>query len=68
MSFWDAATHMSKREWAGSCRRVVNRLKSLRTELDANATMKAELGTSKAEPSKPAHKAQHRAGRTPRAR
>jgi hypothetical protein len=61
MSFWDAGTHMSKKEWAVSCRRVMNRLKSLRTELDANAALKAELGA-------PAQKPQRRAARTNRAR
>jgi hypothetical protein len=61
MSFWDAGTHMSKKEWAVSCRRVMNRLKSLRTELDANAAMKTELNA-------PVQKPQRRAGRTVRTR
>jgi hypothetical protein len=61
MNFWDAGTHMSKKEWAVACRRVMNRLKSLRTELDANAAMKTELGA-------PARKPQRRAARTTRTR
>ena len=52
--FWDAGTHMSKREWAASCRRVQNRLESLKSELTTAATkepsaeqvMKSELGTT----------------------
>jgi hypothetical protein len=55
MGFWDAGTHMSKREWAASCRRVMNRLESLKSELTtatktkaeptAAAVMNSELGT-----------------------
>src|SRR5262245_42628931 len=33
MGFWDAGTHMSKREWAASCRRMMNRLQNLQSEL-----------------------------------
>jgi hypothetical protein len=33
MGFWDAQTHMTKREWAASCRRVENRLQNLKSEL-----------------------------------
>jgi hypothetical protein len=35
MGFWDAGTHMSKREWAAACRRVEDRLAKLRSELNA---------------------------------
>jgi hypothetical protein len=37
MGFWDAATHMSKREWAVACRRVEDRLAKLQSELNAAA-------------------------------
>jgi hypothetical protein len=37
MGFWDAATHMNKREWAVACRRVEDRLSNLRSALDAAA-------------------------------
>jgi hypothetical protein len=33
MGFWDAQTHMTKREWAAACRRTENRLKELQSEL-----------------------------------
>jgi hypothetical protein len=52
MSFWDAGTHMSKREWAASCRRVMQRLQSIQSELtgktepSAAAVMKSELGAA----------------------
>jgi hypothetical protein len=29
MGFWDAGTHMSKREWRTACQRVQNRLEDL---------------------------------------
>jgi hypothetical protein len=50
MGFWDAGTHMNKKEWAASCRRVINRLQSLksvlttRAEPPAAAVMQSELG------------------------
>jgi hypothetical protein len=34
MGFWDAGTHMNKKEWAAACRRVTNRLESLRQEIN----------------------------------
>jgi hypothetical protein len=37
MGFWDAGTHMTKREWAAACRRTEARLQSLKAELDAAA-------------------------------
>jgi hypothetical protein len=33
MGFWDAGTHMNKKEWSASCRRMINRLQSLKSEL-----------------------------------
>ncbi|HWE20624.1 MAG TPA: hypothetical protein VG758_26190 [Hyphomicrobiaceae bacterium] len=56
MGFWDALTHMNKREWAAACRRTEKRLDSLKAELTAAAAMKSELGT-------PAPKSRHRAAR-----
>ena len=46
MGFWDAGTHMNKREWAAACRRTENRLQSLKSELD-KAARKSE---SRAQP------------------
>lgn len=37
MGFWDAGTHMNKREWAAACRRTENRLQSLKSALDSAA-------------------------------
>ena len=37
MGFWDAGTHMSKREWAAACQRIENRLQTLKSELNAAA-------------------------------
>jgi hypothetical protein len=45
MGFWDAGTHMSKREWAAACRRLENRLDSLKSELTGSSVMRSELGT-----------------------
>jgi hypothetical protein len=33
MGFWDAQTHMTKREWAAACRRTQDRLDNLKAEL-----------------------------------
>jgi hypothetical protein len=52
MGFWDAGTHMTKREWAAACRRTEARLQSLKAELDAAATKS---------PAAPAPKARQRA-------
>jgi hypothetical protein len=54
MSFWDAGTHMTKREWAAACRRTENRLQTLRSALDeanrgtqpGDATGKPAVGKS----------------------
>jgi hypothetical protein len=32
MQLWDAATHMTKREWANTCERIQTRLESLKIE------------------------------------
>lgn len=32
LTMWDAATHMSRRQWARACRRVAERLKSTTLE------------------------------------
>jgi hypothetical protein len=37
MGFWDAKTHMSKQQWAAACRRIANRLESLKSELSTPA-------------------------------
>jgi len=37
MGFWDAGTHMTKREWAAACRRIEGRLASLRDDLEKAA-------------------------------
>jgi hypothetical protein len=58
MGFWDAGTHMSKKEWAASCRRTLNRLEKLKTAPSADAVLKLELST-------PAAKPQRRVARTP---
>ncbi len=34
LSMWEAATHMTRQEWARACRRVENRLQDLRVDLD----------------------------------
>jgi hypothetical protein len=34
MGFWDAGTHMTKQQWAAACRRVENRLQTLKSALD----------------------------------
>jgi hypothetical protein len=46
MGFWDAGTHMSKREWAAACRRTEARLQSLQSELNA-AARKSGPGAAK---------------------
>jgi len=45
MGFWDAGTHMSKREWAAACRRTENRLQDLKSELNA-ASQKPNAGAT----------------------
>jgi hypothetical protein len=37
VGFWDAATHMTKREWTAACQRTENRLGNLKSELGATA-------------------------------
>jgi hypothetical protein len=39
VKLWDAGTHMSKRDWSRTCRRVANRLENLQVEnTDADRT------------------------------
>jgi len=39
VKLWDAGTHMSKRDWSRTCRRIENRLESLQVEnLDVDRT------------------------------
>jgi hypothetical protein len=45
MGFWDAATHMTKQQWAAACRRIENRLQTLKSSLD-DAARKTEPGTT----------------------
>ncbi|HEX6001391.1 MAG TPA: hypothetical protein VFZ16_18645 [Hyphomicrobiaceae bacterium] len=45
MGFWDAGTHMSKREWAAACRRVENRLQGLRKELETSSSQPRDRAT-----------------------
>jgi hypothetical protein len=62
MGFWDAGTHMTKREWAAACRRIENRLADLRSELNA-AAQRSQPGarTTKIEQRAPAPR--HRVSR-----
>ena len=55
MGFWDAGTHMTKREWVAACRRTEHRLTSLRDELE-KAAQRSQPGTTapKREPRTPA--------------
>lgn len=52
MGFWDAGTHMSKREWLAACRRVEKRLENLKSELNskaeptASSVIGSELGSA----------------------
>jgi hypothetical protein len=62
MGFWDAGTHMSKREWAAACRRTENRLQNLKSELDkaaknSSATTPKSDATPKSERRTPASRA-----------
>jgi hypothetical protein len=43
MRLWDSATHMTRQEWARTCRRIQSRLESLRIE-----NLKLDAGTPKA--------------------
>ncbi len=45
MGFWDAGTHMTKREWAVACRRVENRLQGLRKELETSSSQPRNRAT-----------------------
>jgi hypothetical protein len=49
MGFWDAGTHMNKREWAAACRRTENRLQDLKSELNA-ASQKPNAGATPPKP------------------
>jgi hypothetical protein len=62
MGFWDAGTHMTKREWAAACRRTENRLADLRSQLNA-AAQRSQPGarTTKIEQRAPAPR--HRVSR-----
>jgi hypothetical protein len=55
LGFWDAGTHMTRREWAAACRRTEDRLSSLRDEL-AKAAQGSQPGATapKREPRTPA--------------
>jgi hypothetical protein len=53
MGFWDAGTHMSKKEWAVSCRRTMNRLERLKTEVSVDSFLKSELSELNTPAAKP---------------
>ena len=57
MGFWDAATHMTKREWAAACRRTDDRLADLKSALDAAAQSNPGAAAPKPEPRTPAPRA-----------
>ncbi len=62
MGFWDAGTHMTKREWAAACRRIENRLADLRSELNA-AALRSQPGAKTTKSGQRAPASRHRVSR-----
>ena len=62
MGFWDAGTHMSKREWAAACRRTEARLQSLQSELNA-AGQKSRSGATAPKAEQPIRASRDRVSR-----
>jgi hypothetical protein len=46
LNMWDAATHMSRQEWARACRRVENRLQNLQVDADVS-NLKTGIGANR---------------------
>jgi len=48
MQLWDAATHMTKQEWARTCERIQSRLENLRIEnLDMGTGVRKKTGAKR---------------------